>query len=225
MRNVERVAKPKVLTRNASKWKKDFLAALRRRDAVRASQLRSRYNHEEVREQLAEMYNNLCCYCEGQVGAVGANQLEHRKPVKLFPRLTFEWENLHLACAACNRAKSKKWNPRHPILDAAGSLKIANHLEYSSSEIGIWLEWRSFRGKTTVEHADLNRRKLCEARGRVFFGVFRVIHKIRDRLQTNPEDLAAANQIEELKARCSEQYGSMIRWALRDLLKPYIEIE
>jgi uncharacterized protein (TIGR02646 family) len=123
-------------------------------------QRRGRYNQKEVRQALDEMYRNYCCYCEGAVGAVGADQIEHRKPVDTFPRETFEWENLHLACVGCNRAKSNKWDQNAPILDAAGDIPIDDHLGYQCSETGMRRTWFTSRGETTVKHANINREKL-----------------------------------------------------------------
>src|SRR5687767_2765015 len=110
MRNVKRTAKPRCLTQNGGRWKAEFLDALKGRNVALKRRCRMRYNHKNVRQALNDMYHNYCCYCEGAVGPVGADQIEHRKPVDEFPEEAFEWSNLHLACAGCNRAKSNKWN-------------------------------------------------------------------------------------------------------------------
>lgn len=169
------------------------------------------------------MYRNFCCYCESQVGPVGANQIEHLKPVRIFPRRAFQWKNLHLACAACNRAKSKKWNPQYPILDPVTDVPIGQHLDYAFSETGVRQTWLTERGHTTVDHPKLNRPKLREARGCVFFGVLEVIRNIRLRLKADPGDFEAANKREELEERYSGEYGSMIEWAIRDWLDPFVQ--
>ena len=65
------------------------------------------------------MYENFCCYCESEVGAVRADQIEHRMPINGgFPARAFDWDNLHLACGGCNGKKWNKWDAVHPIWDA-----------------------------------------------------------------------------------------------------------
>jgi uncharacterized protein (TIGR02646 family) len=222
LRNVARVPRPKSLRNNAARWKKEFLDALKKKDKKLISSRRTRYNRPDVCDALDSMYRNLCCYCESQVGPVGANQIEHLRPVRRFPGRTFEWTNLHLVCAACNRAKSKQWNPDYPILDPVVDVPIDNHLDYALSETGVRRTWQSERGHTTVDHPKLNRPKLREARGCVFFGVLEVIRGIRRRMKADPKDFEAANQRDELQEKCLGEYGSMIQWAIQDWLDPFV---
>ena len=168
------------------------------------------------------MYRNLCCYCEGEVGSVGADQIEHRKPIEAFPELGFEWDNLHLACAGCNRAKSDTWSNRYSILDAVSDSPIARYLGYEESETGIRRTWHHPRGHTTVTDAKLNREALRVERMMVFGGVLRVIRSIRDRLETDPDDVEAANRRAELQEKCEGRYGTMIQWAIQNWLDPYV---
>ncbi len=100
-------------------------------------------------------------------------------------------------------------------------IPIGEHLDYAFSETGVRQTWLTERGHTTVDHPKLNRPKLREARGGVFLGVLEVIRNIRLRLKANPQDFEAANKAEELKERCSGEYGSMIEWAIRDWLDPF----
>lgn len=164
------------------------------------------------------MYRNLCCYCESQVGPVGAHQIEHRMPVDGFPRNAFEWDNLHLACSACNRAKSNKWNVTHPILDAVIDVPISDHVDYESRLTGIRRVGLTMRGRTTVLHADLNREKLRDARTAVMMEIVGVIQEIHKRLDTDATDPLVENRRDELEERYTGQYGSMIRWAVTTLL-------
>jgi uncharacterized protein (TIGR02646 family) len=218
MRNVTRNAKPRCLIRNSSRWRDEYLVAISAGDAVLTKRRRGRYNHKEVRCALDKMYRNLCCYCESQVGPVKADQIEHRMPIQGFPRMAFDWKNLHLACGGCNGAKKDQWDPNNPILDAVADVPIDDHLGYRCSETGVRRTWLTPRGRTTASHADLNREKLRGARSETMIKVVGVIQQIRERLAVDPTDALALNRRAELEEMYTGQYGSMIRWAVTTLL-------
>ena len=163
MRNVARGRKPRVLTKHALRWKREYLDALASGNAKLIARRRMRYGHPDVRAALETMYQKLCCYCENHVGPIRAGQIEHRKPAAQFPELSFEWDNLHLSCSGCNRAKSNKWDAAHPILDAVADVPVKDHLDYECSETGVRRMWLSPRGKTTVTDTELNREDLRES--------------------------------------------------------------
>ena len=168
------------------------------------------------------MYRNLCCYCESEVGTVRADQIEHRRPVDLFPQHVFDWENLHLGCGACNGHKSAKWDAANPILDAVADVPITDHLDYGMSETGVRRIFLTPRGHTTEQHADLNRERLRHARGFVLQGVLAAILAIRNRLDIDPSDIEAANRRHELEDKRVGPYGSLIQWAIETWLDPYV---
>ncbi len=221
VRNVTRKPKPACLTRNARRWKKEFLQALKGDDAKLIKRRRARYNHKEVRQTLNTMYRNFCCYCESPVGPVRADQIEHRMPVDGFPGEAFEWKNLHLGCGGCNGAKSNQWDAANPILDAVIDIPLDSHLAYQTSRMGVRCISKTPRGWTTLKHADLNREPLRLARGAVFLEVLDVIKAIRDRLRIDADDMDAANREQELREKCDGEYGSMIHWAIAEWLEPY----
>ncbi len=220
MRNVTRAPKPPSLKQNSSNWKRELLEAVRNGDRKVIDRCKRRYNQPDVRSALDAMYRDRCCYCEGHVGAVGADEIEHRMPIKQFPQEAFEWDNLHLACSGCNGTKLNKWNPEHPILDGVTDVPITKHLGYESqASTGVWRVSLTQRGRTTVSHAGLNRDKLREARTITMLGVVGVVVKINERLALNLEDPLAASRRDELEEMCDGSYGSMIRWAITNLLR------
>jgi uncharacterized protein (TIGR02646 family) len=215
-----RTPKPVCLVRNGSRWTHELLEALASgsRDQVRKA--RAKYNHPEVRQALDAMYDNLCCYCESAVGAVRADEIEHRRPVTGFPRYAFRWDNLHLACSGCNGAKSDRWDAANPILDAVRDAPIERHLGYESSETGVRQTSRTRRGHTTIEHASLNREKLRQSRSQVMLrvvGVIQEVHLLRD---ADPDNPVAADRFARLREMYAGEYGSMIEWAVDTLLSP-----
>jgi len=164
---------------------------------------------------LAKMYQSLCCYCEGQVAPVRADEIEHRQPVDQFPQQVFDWQNLHLACRGCNLAKSNKWDSAAPILDAVTDVPIEDHLYYQFVGRAIYRYGSTKSGRTTVKHADLNREALLGARTEVIHEIINVIVEIN----ADPADPRAANAREVLEGKTSGEFGSMVQWAIGSLLR------
>lgn len=220
MRNVDRLEEPKVLKRNAPCWTRQLLDAIdKARGDIRKvpRYLRSRYSHEEVREHLKKMYSGLCCYCESRIGHVATENIEHRKPQRHFPKSTFSWDNLHLACPKCNGAKSDKWNSDHEILDAVNDRPISKHLGY---EVGLMVtrEPRTDRGVITVKHADLNRHVLLQTRQRVFSAAWDTVMKIREMEKVQGDSPIVTYAKSELREKFSDEHGSLIEYVASRVL-------
>ena len=62
---------------------------------------------DELKRILESMCNDvkLCMYCERSE----AKEIEHRRPKSLYPRQTFDWDNMLYVCGPCNRNKTNKF--------------------------------------------------------------------------------------------------------------------
>ena len=182
-----------------------------------------RYNHDDVRATLNTMYRGLCCYCESRIGVVASKHIEHRKPKKRFPESTFSWDNLHLCCPQCNQSKGNQWDATNEILDSVTDVPISAHLKYSSLRTGLLYQACTDRGAVTIQHVNLNRDCLLEARNKVFFEAFSTLHSIRaiekEEGRTPRVELAR----EYLRNLISDEYGTVIEFVasvLDDFLPP-----
>ena len=207
MRNVTRPARPLSLRRNAARWHRELMAALGNNDRDRITKCRNRYKKNDVRAALEEMYRGFCCYCEARIGVVAFSHIEHRRPKAPQPKYTFEWDNLHLACPVCNHSKGDKWNEGHPILDSAEDT-ISEHLNYKYGGAKRWP--KSHRGRTTIEHADLNRQPLVDTRAQLAAVALDAIHAINN----NPNSPDAELVRSELHEKTSGEHGSLFNWLL-----------
>ena len=170
MRNVKRLSKPVSLKTNAARWTRDLLSKIeecKHNKTEVPDAFYSHYNQNDVKERLKEMYNSLCCYCEGRIGVVEFGHIDHRRPKKKFPKDTYNWKNLHLGCTRCNTMKGEKYLEKYPILDAVKD-KIPEHLTYDINRRGVWPEARTKRGETTIQHTDLTDEKLRNNWSEVF---------------------------------------------------------
>jgi uncharacterized protein (TIGR02646 family) len=221
MKNVTRLPEPKVLIRNAAGWKRELLQEIqlaKRQKRKPDNRFYDRYNHHEVKDTLSRMYRRLCCYCEATLKVVTKGHIEHRKPKRgksAFPELTFNWKNFHLVCPTCNSCKGDKWNKEYEILDAVIDRPITKHLTYEIEDTGVFRSAITPRGKTTIEHAGLNREDLLEARAKVLLGALKVIVEIK-RLQQNPQ---ASSKVSLLKVMSKREYGSLVEYAIEGFLQ------
>lgn len=107
----------------------------------------------QSKEAIAGMSFYKCAYCEGEVNASRAGQVEHFKPKTIFPMLAYEWDNYFLGCAGCNGAKSNKWPARGGYLRPDEGAP-ENELLFENE--GTVTATRA-RGRETLRDFDLNR--------------------------------------------------------------------
>lgn len=152
--------KPQILTDNATGWTTELLGFIQRGEKAPAN-VSNRYNHTDIKESLRSEAKNKCMYCESKVSHVSYEHIEHIKPKAKYPELTFEWQNLGLACPVCNMNKSDEYDP---------SLRFLNPFEDKPSDYlfatGPYVFGKpgKDRGKLTEKIIKLNRVDLVEQR-------------------------------------------------------------
>jgi uncharacterized protein (TIGR02646 family) len=170
---VNRNAKPKVLEDNAKKWTTNYLAAKKEYEADKTNSAKknnfkkaeSKYNHEDVKLALRNMFFEKCAYCESNTTHVSYGEIEHFKPKSKYPELCFEWRNMNFSCEICNGKahKGDKFpleNENGPIIDPVEE-NPDNHFKFIYDK-----EWDQAivipigaRAETTVSMFKLNDRK------------------------------------------------------------------
>lgn len=222
MRNISRRPEPVSLVRRKKRWTDELLAKIKEHGDHTEDvpdRYYTRYNKSDVKAALDLMYRNYCCYCEGRIGIVDYPHIEHRKPKRgphAYPELTFEWDNLHLACTKCNGHKGDRYDEAHPILDAVHDVPISKYLSYQIYGDGVWRKAQTLRGKTTEQHANLNRPELVNARREVLTDALNLIAE----LNTNASSPDASMTRKQLDALLKEQFGSVIEYAIETFLIP-----
>ena len=203
MRNVARLKKPTPLANNAARWTRELMHQISEKGSFSLvdKKYKKKYAHEDVRKQLLKMYNGYCCYCERHVGRSG--QIEHLMPMAIYPEKAFDWNNLHIACADCNSAKSDKYNENAPILDPVVDIPIEAHLSYSFNRV----KPLTGRGKTTRDHANLDRDDLLQARLKTVANIIRIVHEINE----DPTNAKFDALKDELNDMIEGEYGSLIK--------------
>ena len=218
MRKVTRATIPASLQKHAKKWTKDLLDAIKKSKKEGSKvpeKYYTKYKQKDVLDALKTMYGDegftYCCYCESIINSVSHEQIEHRMPKKKtkdkYPGKTFDWDNLHLACEKCNNKKRSQYDEKDPILDSVND-DIEIHLGYRLDSIGaVYREVLSSRGKTTVEHTDLDRDPLLKARLKVWLETLEAIKEIT--LCNNNARNYTPKKI--LIEACNGPYGSLVK--------------
>ena len=148
MKNVKRGQTPDSLRMHSGTWTRELLDIIKKNTtsgSTVSARLYNRYKQKDVLDTLESMYGDgvlcYCCYCESVITTVSYAHIEHRKPKAShrFPELTFDWDNLHLACQLCNNAKSDQWDDAAPILDAVADVPISQHSSAINSALPVYI--------------------------------------------------------------------------------------
>ena len=170
MRNVTRTSVPSSLASNATTWTSELLTEIARVGSYAkvSDSYKNKYRQDDIKESLANMYSNHCCYCESIIGKEYATygRIEHLKPKSIFHNECYNWNNLHWSCEVCNTSyKGDNWDNNNPILDPC--IDVITDYLYLDTTTGEYLECHSNpRATTTITHTGLNRDGLVKARHR-----------------------------------------------------------
>ena len=155
MIRLQKLAEPASLQNNKEKWTQELLDAIHGGDPDVIRSRKRKYNQPDVKDQLKLETKKKCAYCESLVTVVSHGDIEHITPKSIQPELTFEWENLTLACEVCNGKKSNKEGILDPYADT-----ISAHIFY----VGPFVRSRTEKGELTEKELGLNRTELIEDR-------------------------------------------------------------
>jgi hypothetical protein len=163
MISIAKGAEPNSLVINKANWTTQLLALIAANQPIPDS-IYKRYNQADVKASLITECNKKCMYCESKVGHVTVLHIEHIKPKARdkFPQLTYEYDNLGLACPICNNNKSDIYDNMMQFINPYIN-NPANHF-YSIGAF-VWAKAGDQRAKLTETQIDLNRPELIEARG------------------------------------------------------------
>jgi len=159
MIRLEKTAKPQILVDNAETWTKEYCDNL-----TAGKKTQNRYNRKDIKDALIAETHGKCAYCESKVLATDYGDVEHILPKHqgARPDLCFEWSNLTLACARCNRTgKGDYYDEELPLINPYVDYP-ENH--FVPATAFVFAKPSDERAKNTECVLDLNREGLLEAR-------------------------------------------------------------
>jgi uncharacterized protein (TIGR02646 family) len=187
------------------------------------------YGSREVKERLAELFNNKCSFCEMSFGSALPLVVEHFRPKTRAMQidgtvseihywwLAYEWENLYSICMDCNRMKATRFPTLKPRAEypARGKALLKEkpllldpcvdnperHIVFTADGLAVG---KNLRGRVTIEVFGLNRINLVSERKRVVIETEDRFHSLKammTRLNKAPKDVALTDQVKNLLAR------------------------
>ena len=154
------------------------------------------------------MCHKVCVYCQKQL-ELTESDIDHFYPKALYRHLTFDWNNLLISCATCNRSYKHTYDPGDPpgIIDPT-AIDPAHHLEFNI-EVAV-VDGRELvlaivddltpLGQETVRLFDLNgergRTQLVKIRNTVIQKLYLIYKKACQGDQEAKEFLRAASDPE-----------------------------
>jgi uncharacterized protein (TIGR02646 family) len=108
--------KPEILTQKQEEWTKALLAAIKS-DEKPTETIKGRYRHPQIKTAIVDETYGKCAYCESKVRHIAHGDIEHIIPKSIEPQLTFEWDNMTLACDRCNENKSDHFANHDDLVD------------------------------------------------------------------------------------------------------------
>ncbi len=219
MIRVKRGRAPDVLTRNRARWLRELQRA--KTPQERQSAL-DRYRHKDVKKALVTLFHGKCAYCESFILHVDYGHIEHYRPKAKYPKQTFTWSNLVLACGVCNGSEYK--GDHFPLKAEGGPLinpcaeDPARHLSFEYDPVAMLASVRgkTTRGDTTEKYLGLNRQDLRTHRSSI-------IKKLWYVAQRAATDTKARQMLDE--AAESSQYYSAFARLLRNALLHGVPLE
>jgi uncharacterized protein (TIGR02646 family) len=152
---------PDVLVQNKNKWTSELISYINANKDIPES-IKNKYNHPDIKSVLrTETNGGKCMYCESPIAVVAPEHIEHYRPKKIYPQLTFDWNNLGLSCPKCNMNKRDIFDEEFPYINPYKDLPN-NHFVFLGTMIVH--NTSNKRAELTELQLELNRPELMEAR-------------------------------------------------------------
>ena len=198
------------------------------------------YGHNQVKENLRELQDQKCCFCESKISHISYGDVEHYRPKGGWVQnnepinkpgyywLAYDWDNLLLSCQVCNQRYKKNYfplsTPANRALNHRGNIlyedpqfihpvidQPEDHIEFNE-EIPKPKD-TSLKGQITIEKLGLDRELLNEQRRQKFNSIILIYSLAKGHPETDQKE-AAKSFIKESQLNQSE-YASMVRCYFR----------
>jgi uncharacterized protein (TIGR02646 family) len=212
---------PQVLVDHATEWNSEYVEWNR----TKAGKEPRRYAHDDIRSGLRQETAGKCAYCEGFIGDVSYDHVEHMRPKKKNPVLVCEWSNLTLACQRCNTEKGDFEDDVCPLLDPYRDAP-EQHISFGGP---LALPKGGPRARRTITKLDLNRAELLFSRAQTLQRINDLLDLIDRTTDEHAVGIALWEDVDRLVSDSSE-FSSACRYFVsaqiqeRGLVRPRSEL-
>lgn len=128
--------------------------------------------YQSFREHVRKDFRRTCAYClMEEIWAAGVEnfELDHFRPMSLFPELALDYYNLYWSCHVCNQAKRSLWPSPEMMKEGHGFVDFCASTfddHFIALENGEW-QAKTLAAQFTIEMLRLNRDHLIGLRLRL----------------------------------------------------------
>src|ERR1700722_9410453 len=105
MIKINKLPAPAILVEKSTEWTNALLEKISKGEKPTDAES-NRYRHAKIKQALLDETHGKCAYCESKLRHIAYGDIEHVVPKSVRPELSFDWQNLTLACDVCNTNKS-----------------------------------------------------------------------------------------------------------------------
>lgn len=240
MIKVDKGAEPQVLHVNKFTWTSNLMSLVKKYGSYTGIPQKEKdaaikyYGHPDISSALLGMHARAkCIYCETYTEVSCFANIEHFHPKSLYPKETFDWDNLFVSCSQCNTPKGNFDTVKepfiHPVNDNPEEYLTFDELQYIPKKPeGI----AYLKAKNVIDACNLKRRALVNNHATILMSFLETRYALRDKIteykgrKTERKKLEdAATMLDSLVVLNSEasddaQYAGYMRY----LLRKYCEI-
>ena len=235
MINVHKGAEPQVLHDNKATWTSGLMALVKKYGSYSDIPKKEKdaaikyYGHPDISSALLGLHARAkCIYCETYVEVSCFANIEHFHPKSVYPKETFDWDNLFVGCSQCNTPKSNFDTVNepfiHPVKENPEDYLTFDELQYvPKCSNGV----ANLKAKNVIEKCNLKRRALVNNHATILMSFLETRYALRDKIAEYMERKTEKKQLEDalvildslmvLNKEAAEdaQYAGYMRYLLR----------
>jgi uncharacterized protein (TIGR02646 family) len=241
MIKVQKGAEPQVLHDNKTMWTNSLMALVNKYGSYANIPKKEKevairnYFHPDISSALiGTQAKAKCIYCESYTNITGYANIEHYHPKSLYPKETFDWNNLFIGCTVCNTPKNNFDTVKepfiHPVNDNPEDYLTFDELQYVPKHKDGDAYLKAYN---VIKNCDLKRQSLVRKHADILLSFLKTYHALLEiidhynGLKLESKKLEDAFKILESLSILNDEAGDNAEYAayMRYLLRKYQKIK
>lgn len=231
MIRIQKIEEPEILIINKVAWTNHLMDLVQEYGtyslipkSIRDAAIRY-YYHDDIKNALIGVnVRAKCIYCESYVDITGYSNIEHFHPKSLFPRETFDWDNLFVGCTLCNTPKNDFDTVNEPFIHPVNE---DPEILLTFSECMYEPRNQNQKAQNVIDKCNLQRLPLIRAHSDLLLSFYKSREALKERINKYNGHISANKKIKDaydiyialdnLKQEAADdsQYAGYMRYLLR----------